>query len=119
MKVLKLLILGLLVFAGEKLLAQNAIVINNTVISGTADFNLSCGTVSVPIPGSNPLCGIAPSINQVDITLVDPTCSPVQTALVQIVPTFLPYAYTYTLCSGTNITFVIDFNGTDYILTIN
>jgi len=126
MKALKLIILALLVFAGEKLMAQNVIITNNTWFAGgAAAFHYtSCPILSVPFPpfGSQTqpyTCAANPT--QVVVTFNDPSCPPALNPRTVLIPvgSTLPVTMGYIDCNGAPYTFTLNQVGPDWTLDIN
>jgi hypothetical protein len=126
MKALKLIIIALLVFTGEKLMAQNIIINNNTWLAGgSADFfyNPPCTNFVVPfVPFSSTavpyVCAANPTMAIVIFN--DPSCTTPPNPFTIALPTApLPFSTTYTGCNGVIYTFKIDHVGSDWVIDIN
>lgn len=125
MKTLKLIILSLLVFAGEKMVAQNITVTNNTLLAGgAAAFHFtSCPIISVPFPifGSQTQTNTCSTsvLSQVVVTFNDPSCAPTLKTITIPAGT-LPAVVTYTGCAPGFVTysFTLDLVGADWTLDI-
>lgn len=132
MKALKLIVLSLLLFAGEKLLAQNNLTVtNNTGNNYNITWNFNpCGPIGMPSPPFSTTPGVyCPGAKPVDVRInfVDNTCVPPAPVNIAIPTAALPISIPYTLCDGTIVTFTVTRvfvgfpppGGWDYTLTIN
>jgi hypothetical protein len=132
MKALKLIVLSLLLFAGEKLMAQNGLTVtNNTLINFNITWNFApCAPIVMPSPPLSTMPGVyCPGAMPVDVRIafVDNSCMPPAPVNVPIPTAGLPITIPYTLCNGTIVTFNITRvfvlapppGGWNYTLTIN
>lgn len=123
MKTLKLLILSLLFVAGQQAFGQQ-VTTNNAFPPIT--FNITYNTP----PCVPPFYSLAPnssvtftvcssgSLNSLDVSFTDNTCSVPTPVSFNIPTTSIPLIYTYTLCNGQIIYFQINWLGTDILIDI-
>lgn len=125
MKVLKVLILSIIFFAANDVVAQNQLrVTNNTPTNISMNFNFAapCAAVGMVLPAtSNQVASYCPggTLVSFDISFTDNSCSPPQPVNVTVNYTSNPTNYIYTKCDGTVIHFHVSFNGSDYQVDIN
>jgi len=123
MKTIKLIILSLLIFAGERLAAQSVLINNTAINSGTAKYDYAaCGTTILPVLSYRTISGggCPGTLNSVIVEFDDPYCASwLNPKSVTLLTTSLPFVVPYTGCNGFSCTFTLDSSGGTWVVTID